>query len=386
MTKDKTKQRCSQMEIILFSHQDMGMSGGGGTSSSLTAELLRKRGHSVRFITSFHALKKEIAIKRPDIVLHHNIHDLTVVGIYCLLKHIPLAVTINGQLLCAKGTHLVGRGFGIAHKVCGLFCFMRCGWKGHYKMQFPISKRIILLLSAPYRWVRMQARKAILQRVAVICIGKTLANVLRCNGITHSRVYVCPQPIPQVFFEEHKTRRKRQFLFAGGLDTTKGSMVLLEAFSRLQDNVELFITGRIYPICRKEDFPWLNDPRIKMLGEVSQEEMLQLYRASYACVFPSLLLEPFGRVWAEALACGTPVLGIRGRGGPDDYLDENSALLVEPTVEALREGMERLLNDKVLYKKLIKSATARARTLFHESRVGERLEEIYKEILSFRSE
>lgn len=48
---------------------------------------------------------------------------------------------------------------------------------------------------------------------------------------------------------------------------------------------------------------------VRFLGRVGDEELLELYRAADLFVLPTVAYEGFGMVTAEALACGTPVVG-----------------------------------------------------------------------------
>ena len=47
----------------------------------------------------------------------------------------------------------------------------------------------------------------------------------------------------------------------------------------------------------------------EVLGEISQEEKVDLLRRAKAVLFPIDWPEPFGLVMTEAMACGTPVIG-----------------------------------------------------------------------------
>ena len=52
-------------------------------------------------------------------------------------------------------------------------------------------------------------------------------------------------------------------------------------------------------------------PDFEVLGEISQEEKVDLLRRAKAVLFPIDWDEPFGLVMTEAMACGTPVIATR---------------------------------------------------------------------------
>ncbi|CAM3643993.1 glycosyltransferase family 4 protein [Cohnella lubricantis] len=53
---------------------------------------------------------------------------------------------------------------------------------------------------------------------------------------------------------------------------------------------------------------------VRLLGRVSNEELVEWYQSADIAVVPTITLEGFGLVTVEALACGTPVLGTPGGG------------------------------------------------------------------------
>ncbi|HLY30097.1 MAG TPA: glycosyltransferase family 4 protein [Ktedonobacterales bacterium] len=54
--------------------------------------------------------------------------------------------------------------------------------------------------------------------------------------------------------------------------------------------------------------PLLDHPLIEFIGEVDEDEKRQLMRDALALLLPIVWAEPFGMVFIESLACGTPVL------------------------------------------------------------------------------
>jgi glycosyltransferase involved in cell wall biosynthesis len=73
------------------------------------------------------------------------------------------------------------------------------------------------------------------------------------------------------------------------------------------------------------------------LGEVGDDELVELYRGARALVFPSLY-EGFGIPILEAMACGTPV--VTSRGGATEEVAGRAAVLVDPLdVESIAAGI-----------------------------------------------
>jgi glycosyltransferase involved in cell wall biosynthesis len=63
--------------------------------------------------------------------------------------------------------------------------------------------------------------------------------------------------------------------------------------------------------------PHVDGSAVKYIGPVNDREKNQLLREAAALLMPILWDEPFGIVMAEALACGTPVIGFRRASVPE---------------------------------------------------------------------
>ncbi len=59
---------------------------------------------------------------------------------------------------------------------------------------------------------------------------------------------------------------------------------------------------------KREIEPLMDHPLIEWLGEVNEEQKRELMAGAYALILPIDWPEPFGIVFIEALACGTPVV------------------------------------------------------------------------------
>lgn len=94
-------------------------------------------------------------------------------------------------------------------------------------------------------------------------------------------------------------------LFVGRHVPYKGIPILIKAFSLLSNdiNVSLDISGK-GPLTHELVQLALGDSRINFLGEVSDEELHNLYASSHILVLPSITrAEAFGLVQVEAMLC-----------------------------------------------------------------------------------
>ncbi len=107
---------------------------------------------------------------------------------------------------------------------------------------------------------------------------------------------------------------KKTILFAGRHDPRKGIEYLLQAYALLKqsgkDNIKLKITGEGQETQNlKQLTSYLNVSDVQFLGVLPREELIKAYRSADLFVSPAIGGEGFGRTLAEALACGTLVVG-----------------------------------------------------------------------------
>ncbi|HLN98958.1 MAG TPA: glycosyltransferase family 4 protein [Pyrinomonadaceae bacterium] len=135
----------------------------------------------------------------------------------------------------------------------------------------------------------------------------------------------------------------------GRLTHKKGFDLLLRAFAQAGDSnpaVDLIIAGegedreRLRVLVNELELAG----RVHFFGDALPTEIVELLNGCVFAVVPSRH-EPFGIVALEAIAAGKHVLATR-TGGLGEFLSEkfsNGATLVEPTVEALTDGLRQLL-------------------------------------------
>jgi glycosyltransferase involved in cell wall biosynthesis len=80
---------------------------------------------------------------------------------------------------------------------------------------------------------------------------------------------------------------------------------------------------------------------LEMRLNPSQDDLVTLYNTANAVIFVPIM-EPFGLVALEAMACGTPVIGVREGGIRESVIDGKTGLLVERDVNEIAMAIDYL--------------------------------------------
>ena len=126
------------------------------------------------------------------------------------------------------------------------------------------------------------------------------------------------------------------------------------------------------PYFKSEIEPLLDHPLIEWLGEVDEERKRELMAGAYALILPIDWPEPFGMVFIEALACGTPVVSLPARLRPRDPQGRPHRLL---WLHRGRTGGGRAQDQAHLAPRLPRLRQAPLRHAPHGVRVLKRLRE-----------
>ena len=166
-------------------------------------------------------------------------------------------------------------------------------------------------------------------------------------------------------------------VFLGRVEEIKGPHLAIEVARR--SGLPLVIAGNV-PIEHRAFFEYLHQTASgRHAGDLCgpgrrQGKELLLGRAR-ALLMPILWEEPFGIVMAEAMACGTPVIGL-ARGAVPEVVEHGVTGYVAADVDGLVAAVGRL--------DTISRASCRARVerLFSDRAVAEAYQNVYREMLA----
>jgi len=131
--------------------------------------------------------------------------------------------------------------------------------------------------------------------------------------------------------------------FLGRIEHIKGPHLAIEAAKRA--GRRLVIAGNVPDEHRgyfeTEIQPHVDGDRIRFAGPVDDAQKNALLGEASALLMPILWDEPFGIVMAEALACGTPVIGLR-RGSVPEVVEDGVNGFGCDDVSGMVQAIERL--------------------------------------------
>ena len=228
---------------------------------------------------------------------------------------------------------------------------------------------------APYCYAYQNA-------AAVIAVSSALAkHIFRYSGIMAT---VVPNIIDFSIFSCCAIRhREFRFISAGHLITSKGFDVLLYAFRQV---VNRGVTARLMIMGDGPERGHLEEiikelglqEQVDLFGSYTRTQFSKELARSDAFVLASRT-ETFGVVYAEAMACGLPVIATRC-GGPEDFVNERNGILVAvDDVTELAEAMFQMRVNRAYDTFEIKSF---ANNQFSARAVSCRIEKIFMNVIS----
>ena len=174
-------------------------------------------------------------------------------------------------------------------------------------------------------------------------------------------IIVMPNGVESIFFKDitriNKNINHLKLISVARLIKRKGIQDILKALEELKDpTISLLVVGtgnyekELKKMCKNLSL----SNTVTFYGFCPPKELLMLYHKCDVFILPSLA-EAFGNVFAEAMACGLPIIG-SNIGGIPDLVDKENGILVEPgNIDEIKNA---ILKMKVSKEMRIKMAEA----------------------------
>ncbi len=268
---------------------------------------------------------------------------------------LPLLVKGNFDVVVSEGYELPGYCFVLAYTK--LFKKKLVLWSGSTLLSRRIKNPIVDVL-----------KKAFIKNAdAYLAYGSLSKEYLQYFGAEEEKIVVSCNTVDILSFSQRsfeigmrkdeikmqKRFPKHVILFSGQLIERKGLGVLLEAFSKIYNkDMGLVIVGDGPERSKNEDF--VNRNNIKNVyfeGSQKAEKLYEYYAIADVFVLPSLI-EVWGLVLNEAMACGLPVLCSSMVGAAKDLVKDgiNGYVFNPHDSDELADKLNLLFREKGLRK------------------------------------
>ena len=173
--------------------------------------------------------------------------------------------------------------------------------------------------------------------------------------------------------------KQRYLSFIGRIAPIKGTHLAIEIAQR--SGIPLKIAGEVQPMYReyfeKKVVPHLGgDGFIEYIGLADLHAKNELLGNSMAMLFPIKWKEPFGLVMVEAMACGTPVLALRG-GSVDEVVKNGVSGFADRSVNQIVAHLRDFQSDPYAVRKYVEDN-------FSLERMARDYLDLYQQVLGSR--
>lgn len=179
---------------------------------------------------------------------------------------------------------------------------------------------------------------------------------------------------------------KRDYIFwTGRITDKKGTYEAIQVAKRLQ--IPLVMAGKItdeeyYKAKIETD---IDGKLVRFVGELDENGMVGYYQNAKLLLVPIKWNEPFGLIFTEAMACGTPVVSYINGSVPEILADGVTGYNVnqEKGIDGLCEAVRKLYSlDSQNYKLISENCRKTVEERFTLDKMIESYEQLYLEIIS----
>jgi len=339
------------MKILMLNYEFPPLGGGAGNATdNISRELVKKR-HDVTVLTSRYGEQPKFEIKNGVKIYRvpswrKSIHDCGFSGAYTYVLFAAL-----------KLFKLKKNNYDVLH----YFFSLPTGLLSLLPYAFRKTPYIVSLRGSdvPYYDIynkNVHLFNLILKPVNRYIWGKAKKVVALSNSLKLTALRTAPEQVFEVIpngvemdlfkpkSKASRSNKKLKLITVSRLINRKGIDHIIKALAETRDkDIKLIIIGTgnyesfLKKLCEKLK---LNDV-VHFRGYYPREKLPELYNDADVFILPSLA-ESFGLVFAEAMACGLPIIGAK-TGGIVDLVKKENGILVEPgNIQEIKEAIKQM--------------------------------------------
>lgn len=243
----------------------------------------------------------------------------------------------------------------------------------------------------PRLFRRMQAG---MDRESALAAGTVLVNS-HYSRENFYRAYgrfsdVCYLGVDTCLFRPSGREREAIVLSVGYLGPRKGFDFLIRSLGTIDESIRprLVIAANAAEPAEGDYLSALaarSGVALDIRTRVSDAELVDLYNSAIATLYAPIM-EPFGFVPIESMACGTPVVGVNEAGVRETVVDGQSGFLCPRDEQDFAAAVVELVTDRACQESLGRQARLIAEQQWQWAATAERLEKVFRSVVESRPE
>jgi len=392
-----------KLKILLINDRGY-LTGGVEINVLKLSEELKKRGHTVKILTSdinptdvplfsdytfrgynensvirwfkwvfnldsYFKLKQILKEYKPDIIHLQNIFYQVSPSILLAAGNIPTILTLHSyELICPPGTRVTSDG-------------SRCVSPGKHDLRCTGS-----IKGYVYEVIKQFIHKFLFKKISIyIAPSKSIKRDFLNQHIISSSIVVVHNGIK--LMKISPILNYKNLLYVGRLSKEKGASVLLEATKLIKVSVPDIIVDIVGDGPDRDMLISLSkhlgiEKNIRFVGNIPHDKIEDFYKKCTLLIVPSVCSDNFPTVCIEAMSVGRPTIGSNVGGIPELVDDGNTGFLVQPdNPRQIAAKTIHLLSDSNLIKVMSEKAVTKSKSLSLDENVNS-LEQLYKKIVA----
>lgn len=238
-------------------------------------------------------------------------------------------------------------------------------------------------------YFRQRILRSVLRKAKKIIVPSklTLEHLKKYLKAPQEKIVLIPEGVDiRTFRPPDREVTTSRILCTGRFAPNKGHPLLIEAFKELRRKTgrdgELYLVGHFTEKAKDyfREIQHMADERIRIITNVTDEELASHYQEADICVFPSISDEGWGLTVAEAFASGKPVICSDIFEETGVATKERAYIVPRNDVRSLVDAMDALIHSPELRTELAQKGLEYAKSLSWE-KMSEEIERIVYEVV-----
>ena len=317
---------------------------------------------------------KQIEVIKPDIIHLHNLHGDFEYGSIDIKMLFEAISDIGSKVIWTLHDcwPITGRCYHFSYKNCKKWV----DGCGNCPQRF-FDREGIFFDYSGRNWEQKSTIYKMIDDLTIVTVSDWLNSTVQKSMLKNRKIMTIYNGIDTDIFKPRKSNKeqKKMRILCIGWDRRKGYKDYYKLAAMLSDEEEIIVLGR-RPFFRR--FYKIPNNMKEIESTTSKERMADIYRSSDV-YFNASPAETFGLTTAEALSCGTSVIGYRNTATVEliEAIGEGGYLVTDGAVQEVKKALDIVKKSSIDREKMHK----KCHELFSQSRMLDAYMYLYEDVV-----